>query len=242
MDVLPGVNKKLQYIEEKIDLVDETIQQLKVLSGNANEVYCSLCKRFSQQSAQKSDKKRQKRRQKEQTKKRAKRRKKSLEKNTRNLLSFILKSTPSYSGTYHTLDGGDFLKPIVTKSNLNIENLNSKNIKPRFHLEPLKELLAKGYVDNNVVEDLQSLVHKLEKKAKRKKKQPPKRNMNPISSYFNKKASISRRKSQDGSDDDSHRGYFMVGECGRFFFTSCERRERTSKRSERVSSATPRNE
>ena len=39
-----------------------------------------------------------------------------------------------------------------------------------------------------------------------------------------------------------HRGYFMVGECGRFFFTSCERRERTSERSERVSSATPRNE
>ena len=36
--------------------------------------------------------------------------------------------------------------------------------------------------------------------------------------------------------------YFMVGECGRFFFTSCERRERTSERSERVSSATPRNE
>ena len=52
MDVLPGGNKKLKYIEEKIDLVDETIQQLKVLSGNANEVYCSLCKRFSQQSAQ----------------------------------------------------------------------------------------------------------------------------------------------------------------------------------------------
>ena len=39
-----------------------------------------------------------------------------------------------------------------------------------------------------------------------------------------------------------NRGYFMVGECGRFFFTSCERRERTSECSERVSSATPRNE
>ena len=39
-----------------------------------------------------------------------------------------------------------------------------------------------------------------------------------------------------------NRGYFMVGECGRFFFTSCERRERTSERSEWVSSATPRNE
>ena len=31
MDVLPGENKKLQYIEEKIDLVDETIPQFKVL-------------------------------------------------------------------------------------------------------------------------------------------------------------------------------------------------------------------
>ena len=108
-----------------------------------------------------------------------------MEKNTRNLLSLILKSTSSYSGTYHILDGRDFLKPIVTKSNLNIENLN---IKPRFHLEPLRELLAKGYVDNDVIEDLQPLVHKLEKKAKRKKKQPPKRNMNPISSYFHKKS------------------------------------------------------
>ena len=81
MNVLTGGNKKLQYIEEKIDLVDETIQ-LKVLSGNTNKVYCSLCKRFSQQSAQKSHKKRQKRRQEEQRKKRSKRRKKSLEKNT----------------------------------------------------------------------------------------------------------------------------------------------------------------
>ena len=84
--------------------------------------------RFSQQSAQRSDKKRQKRRQKEQRKKRVKRRKKSFEKNTRNLLSLILKSTPSYSGTYHILDGEDFLNSIVKKSNLNIENLNSKNI------------------------------------------------------------------------------------------------------------------
>ena len=76
-------------------------------TANANEVYCSLCKRFSQQSAQKSEK-RQKRRQEEQRKKRVKRRKKSLEKNTRNFLSLILKSTPSYSGTYHMLDGGIF--------------------------------------------------------------------------------------------------------------------------------------
>jgi len=96
------------------------------------------------------------------------------------------------------------LKPVVTKSNLNIENLNSKNIKPRFHLEQLRELLAKGFVDNDVIEGLQSLVHKLEKKTKRKKKQPPKRKMNPISSYFHKKASTTRGKSQDGSDDDSH--------------------------------------
>ena len=121
MEVPPGENKKLQYIEEKIDLVDETIQQLKLLLGNANEVYCSLCKRFSQQSAQKSDKKRQKRQQKEQRKKRAKRRKKCLEKNTRNLLSLILKSTPSHSGSYLILDGGDFLKPLVTNPTLTLK-------------------------------------------------------------------------------------------------------------------------
>ena len=126
-----------------------------------------------------------------------------MEKNTRNLLSLILKSTPSHSGSYHILDGGDFLKPLVIKSNLYIENLNSKNIKPRFHQELLQELLAKGYVDNDVIEDLQSLVRKLEKKRTRKKKQPPKRNMNPIFSYFHKKASTSQRKSQDSSGDDS---------------------------------------
>ena len=51
------------------------------------------------------------------------RREKSLEKNTRNLLSLILKSTPSDSGSYHILDGGDVLKPHVIKSNFNIENL-----------------------------------------------------------------------------------------------------------------------
>ena len=30
--VLPGGNKKLQYVEEKIDLVDKTIQQLKEIN------------------------------------------------------------------------------------------------------------------------------------------------------------------------------------------------------------------
>ena len=64
--------------------------------------------------------------------------------------------------------------------------------------------MDKGYVDNDVIENLESLVHKLGKKTKTKKKQPPKRNMNPISSYFKKKASTSRGKSPDGSDDDSH--------------------------------------
>ena len=83
MDVLPGGNKKLQYIEEKIDLVNETIEQLKVVLGNANEVYRSLCKRLSQQSAQKEDKKRQKRQQMEHWNKSAKlRKKKSLRKKT----------------------------------------------------------------------------------------------------------------------------------------------------------------
>ena len=99
---------------------------------------------------------------------------------------------------------GRFSETPCNKSNLNIENLNSKNIKPRFHLEPLQELLANGYVDNDVIKDLQSMEHKLEKKTKRKKKQLPKRNMNPISSYSHKKARrTSQGKSQDGSDDDS---------------------------------------
>ena len=79
-------------------------------------------------------------------------------------------STPSHSGSYHIPDGGDFLKPLVTKSSLNIENLNSKNIKPTFHLQQLRELLAKGY---DVIEDLQSLEHKLEKETKRKKRNKP---------------------------------------------------------------------
>ena len=101
-------------------------------------------------SRTRKEKKKKKKRQKEQRKESVERRKKS----TGNLLSLILKSTPSQGGSYHILDGGDFLKPFVTKSNLNIENLNSKNVKPRFHLQPLRELLAKGYVDNHVIEDL----------------------------------------------------------------------------------------
>ena len=126
-------------------------------------------------------------------------------------LKFAL-STPSHSGSYHIPDGGDFLKPLVTKSSLNIENLNSKNIKPMFLLQQLRELLAKGYVDNDVIEDLQSLEHKLAWKRKRreKKKQTPKRNMNPISSYFHKKASTSQGKSQDGSDETLHPSPFFT--------------------------------
>ena len=128
-----------------------------------------------------------------------------MEKNTRNLLSLILKSTPSHSGSYHILDGGDFLKPLVIKSNLNIENLNSKNIKPRFHLELLRELLAKGYVDNDVIEDLHSLLIGAQTRWKRKRREKKeitsKGSMNPISGYFHKKASTSQGKSQNGSDD-----------------------------------------
>ena len=70
-----------------------------------------------------------------------------------------------------------------------------------------------------------------------------------VMSLFSKSVAIGLPASRVGAylrRFDSVRVYwttlFMVGECGRFFFTSCERRELTSERSERVSSATPRNE
>ena len=49
--------------------------------------------------------------------------------------------------SYHILDGGgggDVLKPFVIKSNFNIENLNSKDIKARFSPRITSRIVGQG--------------------------------------------------------------------------------------------------
>ena len=72
MNVLPGGNNTLQFIQQKISALTDSIQKLKQLSGKANEVYNVLCRKFDKKSAEKSEQGRKKRRRKEQTKRRDK--------------------------------------------------------------------------------------------------------------------------------------------------------------------------
>ena len=133
LDIVPAGKKKLHYIEEKIGVVEKCINQFTAMASNTNEVYSLLCKRFSNKSAIKSDKARQKRRKKEQRKKCAKKKRKTLKKHMRNLVSKILTSALS---KFSLEQEGN--KPLVTRSNLNYNALNTDIIKPRFHLQPLK--------------------------------------------------------------------------------------------------------
>ena len=52
--------------------------------------------------------------------------------------------------------------PVVTKKNLNYEVLLSNQMKPRFHLEPLKKLTEKGYVGTCAVTEIKEPIERLE--------------------------------------------------------------------------------
>jgi hypothetical protein len=46
------------------------------------------------------------------------------------------------------------VEPFITKDSLNHSNLNSEILKPRFHLEPIKQLLEKGCVSKDAEESI----------------------------------------------------------------------------------------
>ena len=88
MNVLPGRNNTLQFIQQKISSLTDSMQKLKELSGKANEVYNVLCRKFDKKSVEKSEQGRKKWR-KEQNKKKRQKRQRSQEKHTIKFLSVI---------------------------------------------------------------------------------------------------------------------------------------------------------
>ena len=58
--------------------------------------------------------------------------------------------------------------PFITKESLHHGNLNSEILQPRFHLEPIKQLLEKGCVSKDAEESMQSLMSRLVSKKGRK--------------------------------------------------------------------------
>ena len=207
MNILPGGNNKLQYIEQKMSALTDSIQKLKQLSGKANEVYNALCRKFDKKSAEKSEQGRIKRRRKEQNKKKRQKRQRNLEKNTVKLLSIILTDPPSSFSFMQ-----ENFEPFITKESLNHGNLNSEILQPRFHLEPIKQLIEKGCVSKDAEESMQSLMSRLvSKKEERAKKNG------------NKKKRISSRSSQptltnffsvkSAADVESNDKYLSEQEC-----------------------------
>lgn len=113
------------------------------------------------------------------------------------MLSKILTSTPS---SFSLDQEGN--KPLVTRSNLNTNALSTDVIKARFHLQPMRELLANGFVHDDVANDIRVMVHKLEMSCKEKKKTEMKKSVNKISYYFKKAGEESSEPKNDSDDDD----------------------------------------
>ena len=65
----------------------------------------------------------------------------------------------------------EHFEPFITKDSLNHSNLNLDILKPRFYLQPIKQLLEKGCVSKDAEESMKSLMLKLvskkEERAKR---------------------------------------------------------------------------
>jgi hypothetical protein len=108
-------------------------------------------------------------------------------------------------------------EPFITKDSLNHSNLNSEILKPRFHLEPIKQLIEKGCVSKDAEESMQSLMSRLvskkeerTKKNGEKKKKISKSSTQPTLSYlFNMKSATYAKDSdkylseQECSSDSS---------------------------------------
>ena len=85
--------------------------------------------------------------------------------------------------------------------------MNSKILKPRFHLEPIKQLLEKGCVSKDAEESMQSLMSRLvskkeerTKKNGEKKKKISKSSTQPTLSYlFNMKSATDAKDSDNSS-------------------------------------------
>ena len=74
--------------------------------------------------------------------------------------------------------------PLVTRLNLNYNELQTDIIKPRFHLQPLKELMENGFVHDEVVDELSKLVRTLENSITKEKKKKNNKKINKISNYL----------------------------------------------------------
>ena len=108
-------------------------------------------------------------------------------------------------------------EPFITKYSLNHSNLNSEILKPRFHLEPIKQLIEKGCESKDAEESMQSLMSRLvskkeerTKKNGEKKKKISKSSTQPTLSYlFNMKSATYAKDSdkylseQECSSDSS---------------------------------------
>ena len=70
----------------------------------------------------------------------------------------------------------EHFEPFITKDSLNHSNLNLDILKPRFYLQPIKQLLEKGCVSKDAEESMKSLMLRLvSKKEERAKKMVKKR-------------------------------------------------------------------
>ena len=70
----------------------------------------------------------------------------------------------------------EHFEPFTTEDSLNHSNLNSDILKPRFHLQPIRQLLEKGCVRKDAEESIKSLMLRLvSKNEERAKKNGKKR-------------------------------------------------------------------
>lgn len=155
MDLMPGGKSTLQYIQVKLDTLEQLKGTLFRMLDNVNSVLLDLHRRYSRRTSAKAEELRKKRRKKEQNKKNKNKKLKVRTRQTREVCELL---TGNQSDIEITKKASS---PIINAKNINREALHTK-LRKRFHLEPLKDLIQQGYISDCVLSEVKEAIEKLE--------------------------------------------------------------------------------
>ena len=155
MDLMPGGKSTLQYIQVKLDTLEQLKGTLFCMLDNVNSVLLDLHRRYSRRTSAKAEELRKKRRKKEQNKKNKNKKLKVRTRQTREVCELL---TGNQSDIEITKKASS---PIINAKNINREALHTK-LRKRFHLEPLKDLIQQGYISDCVLSEVKEAIEKLE--------------------------------------------------------------------------------
>ena len=159
MDLMPGGKSTLEYIQSKLDAVNQLKSTLFSLLDKVNGVVHELHRRYSRQTSAKADVQRQKRRKKEQRRKNNNKKIKVRGRQVNEVCELLTGKKMTIDVTQKATEA------VINAGNLNREALNNK-LRKRFHLEPLKDIMKQGYVSECALPEVEEAIKKLEAPVK----------------------------------------------------------------------------